>query len=50
MALGLWVIASPWILGFSDISIMRWSNVVVGTAVFLINFWDEFREKKQAVD
>jgi len=39
VALGLWIILSPWLLGFSDVSLMKWSNVLIGTVIFLINFW-----------
>lgn len=42
MGLGLWILVSPWILGFSDISLMRWSNVLIGTAIFLISVWKVF--------
>lgn len=27
---GVWVAASPWILGFSSANLARWSNVLVG--------------------
>jgi len=37
--LGAWILVSPWILGFGSISFMKWSNVIVGTAIVLINLW-----------
>lgn len=43
--LGLWLIISPWLLGFSSISVMKWGNVIVGTAIFLINIWAIFGPK-----
>ncbi|RJP44086.1 hypothetical protein C4587_02395 [Candidatus Parcubacteria bacterium] len=39
LALGCWVLISPWVLGFSSISIMKWSNVIAGIALVLINVW-----------
>ncbi len=45
--LGLWLVISPWVLGFSSISIMKWSNVIVGTVIFLINLWAVFGKEKQ---
>lgn len=45
--LGLWLIISPWILGFSSISVMKWGNVVIGTTIFLINIWIIFGDKNK---
>ena len=39
---GLWVIASPWILGFSGITLAKWSNVIAGVVIVLIPFWEIF--------
>ena len=39
IALGAWILVSPWILGFGSISFMKWSNVIIGTAIILINLW-----------
>ncbi len=47
--LGLWLVISPWVLGFSSISIMKWSNVIVGTVIFLINLWAVFDKKNPEV-
>ncbi|TSC82448.1 MAG: hypothetical protein G01um101420_281 [Parcubacteria group bacterium Gr01-1014_20] len=44
--LGFWLVISPWVLGFSSISIMKWSNVIVGTIIFLINLWAVFGKEK----
>ena len=27
---GIWIAASPWILGFASANLARWSNVLVG--------------------
>ncbi|MBI3589557.1 MAG: SPW repeat protein [Candidatus Liptonbacteria bacterium] len=45
MALGFWLILSPWLLGFSSVSVMKWSNVIIGTAIFLINLWTVFGQE-----
>ena len=42
LIIGLWIILSPWILGFSNIAIMKWSNVLCGLAITLINAWTLF--------
>ncbi|MBI4160103.1 SPW repeat protein [Candidatus Wolfebacteria bacterium] len=40
--LGLWIMVSPWILGFSDITPALWSNVVAGVFIILIAMWEIF--------
>ncbi|HXT11779.1 MAG TPA: SPW repeat protein [Candidatus Angelobacter sp.] len=35
---GLWVIASPFVLGFANNLAVRWNNVAVGVAVVLLIF------------
>lgn len=37
---------SPWLLGFSSISLMKWSNLLIGLIIVLINVWIIFGEKK----
>lgn len=42
LVIGTWVLVSPWILGFSGISIMKWSNVLAGVALVLLGAWRIF--------
>jgi len=37
--LGLWVVASPWIFGFSTMATATWSNVVTGIIIAVFGFW-----------
>jgi hypothetical protein len=46
LGLGVWTLVSPWVLGFSDISIMRWSNVVVGVALIITSAWALFGQEQ----
>ncbi|MEK7137922.1 MAG: SPW repeat protein [Patescibacteria group bacterium] len=46
--LGLWIIISPWFLGFSSVSFLTWSNVLVGTAIFLVNIWKIFGQDPES--
>ncbi|MBI4087567.1 MAG: SPW repeat protein [Candidatus Liptonbacteria bacterium] len=48
LVLGLWIIVSPWLLGFSSITVMKWSNLIAGTIIFLINVWIIFGERKSS--
>jgi len=44
LALGIWILISPWLLGFSSISIMTWSNLIAGIIIILVNVWAIFGE------
>jgi hypothetical protein len=46
LVLGLWILVSPWVLDFSSISIMKWSNVIVGLCIVLMNVWVIFGGKE----
>lgn len=35
--IGIWIMLSPWLLGFSNVAILKWSNVLCGLALILIN-------------
>lgn len=39
LVIGFWIVLSPWLLGFSDIAVMKWSNILCGIALILINAW-----------
>ncbi|MBI3638354.1 SPW repeat protein [Candidatus Wolfebacteria bacterium] len=45
LLLGLWVLASVWVLGFEGIGIALWSNVVVGVLIIIISLWQIFGKK-----
>lgn len=38
-ALGLWVLVSPWILGYWRITTALWSGVVAGVLIILLSLW-----------
>ena len=40
--LGVWIMLSPWLLGYSGDSIMVWSNLIAGLGVFLVSLWAIF--------
>jgi len=44
LVIGIWILISPWLLGFSSISIMTWSNLIAGMILILINIWAIFGE------
>lgn len=38
-ALGIWLVASPWVLGFADLSEARLGAVVAGVVVTALSLW-----------
>jgi hypothetical protein len=42
LIIGMLLLISPWILGFSDISLARWCNVLFGLILILTSFWELF--------
>jgi hypothetical protein len=39
LAIGFWILLSPWLLGFSDLGIMKWSNVLCGLILVVMSGW-----------
>jgi hypothetical protein len=39
---GIIMMASPWVLGFSDISLAKWCNVLLGLFLVIVNAWTIF--------
>ncbi len=35
LGIGAWILISPWVLGFSTIGFMKWSNVLCGLVLVL---------------
>lgn len=37
--IGIWLILSPWVLGFSNMVVLKWSSVLSGLIIGLISGW-----------
>jgi hypothetical protein len=44
--IGLWILLSPWMLGFAGMSIAKWSSVLCGLVIVLMNAWNLFGKKQ----
>ena len=42
LVIGLMMIISPWILGFSDISLAKWCNILLGLTLVIASAWKIF--------
>lgn len=47
---GIWLIVSPWLLGFAGISLAKWSSVIVGLVLAVVFAWELFAEKGEKDD
>jgi hypothetical protein len=45
--LGLWLIVSPFILGYSDAVTAMWNNIIVGLVVLVLAGWAAFTFRKE---
>ncbi len=39
LVIGIIMIISPWVLGFSDISLAKWCNVLIGLVLVIMAAW-----------
>lgn len=39
LILGVWIFVSPWILGFYEINLALWSNLIAGIAIAVLSLW-----------
>jgi len=39
LVIGLLMIISPWVLGFSDISLAKWCNILLGLILAVVALW-----------
>jgi hypothetical protein len=39
IAVGAWLIIAPWMLGFSDEVLVKWSSVLCGIVLVAMNAW-----------
>ncbi|MBI2591126.1 MAG: SPW repeat protein [Candidatus Brennerbacteria bacterium] len=39
LILGVWIFVSPWLLGFYEINLALWSNLIAGIAIVILSLW-----------
>ncbi len=40
LVIGVFVIVAPWIFGFADVPLARWTDILAGLALVLMNLWE----------
>ncbi|MGC9968365.1 MAG: SPW repeat protein [Minisyncoccia bacterium] len=43
---GFWILLSPWLLGYANLSIAKWSSILCGLILVLMGVWSLFGEKQ----
>lgn len=38
--LGVWLILSPWILGYSELNLVTWNSIAIGALIIVFTFWN----------
>lgn len=46
-AIGTWILISPWLLGFSEIALAKWSNVIFGLLLLIMSTIEIFGENNK---
>ena len=49
LVIGIIMIISPWVLGFSDITLAKWCNVLVGLLLVIMSSWIMFGEPPRII-
>ncbi len=39
IVIGVWILISPWILGFASISVALWSNIICGLILIIVGLY-----------
>ena len=47
IAIGIWILISPWILGFHEFTPALWSSVLAGAGTALIGLWEMFGKEEK---
>lgn len=45
LVLGIWLMVSPWLLGFSEINLAKWSSVLAGLGILFAVWWNVLERK-----
>ena len=40
LVLGLWLVVAPWLVGFTNVVVARWTHVVLGLLVAAVAAWE----------
>lgn len=40
LVLGLWLVVAPWIVGFTNVAVARWTHIVLGLIAAAVAAWE----------
>ena len=38
--MGIWLIVSPWVLGYAEVNLALWNAAIIGTCSALLALWN----------
>lgn len=47
IVLGVWLIISPWLLGYSALNLPSWNSILMGVLVIIFSLWTVSSPKQQ---
>ncbi|MCL4399794.1 SPW repeat protein [Patescibacteria group bacterium] len=47
IVIGVWLIISPWVLGYSALNLPSWNNLLMGALVVIFSLWNISAPKGQ---
>jgi hypothetical protein len=47
IVLGVEMIISPWLLGFSELNLPTWNNLIIGVLVIVFSLWTHYIYKSK---
>ena len=50
LVLGVWVVASPWIIGFAGVADAMWAHVVLGFVLAVIGAWSAWSDNRPSAN
>jgi hypothetical protein len=48
MVLGIWLLISPWVLGFTPSEALRWNSIIAGALIAALAAWVIVQEQAKA--
>ena len=40
IVIGVWLLAAPWLLGFSELNLAAWNSISAGSLVIVFTLWN----------
>ncbi len=48
--LGIWLVISPWVTGYSELTAAMWNHVIVGVITAVLAFFEIYQQRRQPAE